>query len=209
MLSCVLTHFDIPPRRVWYDNACNAFDSEIIRVPWLLRYTMLVVDRFHFNGHGCCNVFNGNMHPFLDEDRSVSAEVINAIIEKGTSHIAYLKGENVIPFMKILFSQINATAVVRDRTGRTDLEDCDLLHLFRQYFTCCCLVCTRNGIVSEQMSGEQPDRSSQAASDGVFIFSRDNNQVAVQDVEHAMALRALLEEQREPEHSYVSGDDDE
>lgn len=83
------------------------------------------------------------MHRFLDEDRSVSAEVINAIIEKGTSHIAYLKGDNVVPSMKVLFAQINGTAVVRDRTELGDLEDVDLLPLFRKYFKCCCSLCTR------------------------------------------------------------------
>lgn len=110
---------------------------------------MLVVDRFHFNGHVCCNVFNGNMHRFLDEDRIVSAEVVNAIIEKGTSHIAYLKGDNVIPFMKVQFAQVNATAVVRDRIKRSDLEDEDLLALLRKFFKCRCSLCTGRGNVSD------------------------------------------------------------
>lgn len=49
-ISSLLTHFP-SSRRVLYDNACNSYDSAILRVPWLLRWTMLVVDRFHFTGH--------------------------------------------------------------------------------------------------------------------------------------------------------------
>lgn len=82
-----------------------------------------MIDRFHFSGHICCNTFNGNVHRILDSDRSVAAEVINSIIEKGTNHVAYLKGSNVIPFMKVLFGQINSVARVRDRLGRSDLQD--------------------------------------------------------------------------------------
>lgn len=91
-LSSITTHSDLPPHRVWYDIACNTVDSAITRVPWLLRHTMFVVDRFHFTGHITSNLFNGDMHRFLDEDTSVAAEIINAIIDKDTSHITYLKG---------------------------------------------------------------------------------------------------------------------
>lgn len=115
-LSSVLTHFHIPPRRFWYDNGCNTFDSAMIRIPWLMRWTMMVVDRFHYTGHTCFNVFNGNVHRTLDDDRSVAAEFINAVIDKATKHIAYLKGTNDIPFVKVFFAQMNLCTQVRDKT---------------------------------------------------------------------------------------------
>lgn len=52
-LSSFLTHFPVPPRHVFYDNACNLFSSAILRVPWLLHMTRMIVDRFHFVSHKC------------------------------------------------------------------------------------------------------------------------------------------------------------
>lgn len=162
-LSCILTHFAVPPRRGLYDNACNMFNSTITRIPWLLRYTMLVVDRFHCNGHNCCKVYNGNVHRFMDGCRSVSTEVINVIIDKGRSHIAYLKSNNVIPFMKVLFSQMNATAKVRDYIVKKDLEDVDVLRRFRDRFTYYCSACTASTTATARQY-----------TDGVSIFRRTN-----------------------------------
>lgn len=93
-LSSLVTHFPIPPRNIWYDNACNTYDSGMLQMPWLLRSSRLLVDRFHYTGHNCSNIFNGNQQNELDKDRSVAAEVINSIINKGTGHISYLDGNN-------------------------------------------------------------------------------------------------------------------
>lgn len=163
-LSSVLTHFAINPRRVWYDNACNTYDSAMIRVPWMLRSTMLVVDRFQYSGHTCCNIFNGNVHRSIDSDRSVAAEVINSIIARGTTHISYLNGSNVIPFMKILFAQMNASAQVRDRLGRGDLEEEEILQRYAEHFKCSFAICT------ELHEGG----GSYSTTGGISIFSRDN-----------------------------------
>lgn len=102
---------------------------------------MLVVDRFHFTGNNCENVFNENVHRLLDGDRSVAAEVINSVIDKCVSHIYYLRGNNVLPFMKILFSYLNSCEYKRGFIGRSDLEDEELGQLMRSRFTCngdCC-----------------------------------------------------------------------
>lgn len=112
------------------------YDSAILRIPWYLRYTMFLVDSFHYAGHTCCNVFNGNLHRFLDDGRSAAAEVINSAIEKCVSHITYLKGANVIPFMQVLFRNLNPVAQVRVRTGKGDLEDEDIASLIKASFMC-------------------------------------------------------------------------
>lgn len=87
---------------------------------------MFVVDRFHFTGHTCSNIYNGNMHRELDSDRIVAVEIINAIIDKGTSHITYLDGTNLIPFMRVFFAHLNGSATIKDRLGKGDLEDVDI-----------------------------------------------------------------------------------
>lgn len=80
-----------------------------------------MVDRFHYRGHICCKILNADLHKDMDGDRSVSAEVINSIINKGASHIAYLDRSNVQSFIKVIFGHVNANAVVLDNTGKADL----------------------------------------------------------------------------------------
>lgn len=174
-ISAVLTHFPVPPRRVWYDNACNTFDCAMTRIPWYLRYCMFVVDRFHFSGHNCSNIFNGSRHQQLDGDRSVAAEIINAIIDKGASHISYLDGRNVVPFMKVLFAQLNASARVRDYLGRADLEDEDILSLYRHSLKCTCPTCVR-----ARSNGDDP--IDDGAREAVSVFTRSNVMVPVDEL---------------------------
>lgn len=120
--SSLITHFQVPPRHVWYDNSCNMYDSAILRIPWFLHWTIFIVDRFHYAGHTCSNMFNDNLHRVLDNDRSTSAEVINSVIDKCVCHIAYLKGTNVIPFMRVLFGHLNSFEHVRDGSKKKDME---------------------------------------------------------------------------------------
>lgn len=176
-LSSVLTHFRIPPRRIWYDNACNTFDCAVSRVPWMLRWTTFMVDRFHYTGHTCYNAFNGSMHPMLDDDRTVAAEVLNAVLEKGSSHIAYLKGANVIPFMRVLFANMNATSHVRDSLLKDDLEDHDILELYRSTFDCICHICDMH-----RRSGTSRSTDDHGFRNGVFLFSRNNEQLPLPSV---------------------------
>lgn len=178
-LSTVLTHFPVPPRTVWYDNACNLYDSAITRIPWYLRWTRFMVDRFHYIGHTCSNMYNGDLQIILDEDRTVAAEVINSLIDNGTTHIAYLEGRNVIPFMKLLFAQVNGLAHVKDFLNRSDVEDEDLLQLYRRRFKCVCDFCVR------ESTDNVPPRDGNDDSpfvDGIAVWSRDNLLVPLRSV---------------------------
>lgn len=122
-----------------------------------------MVDRFHFTGHTCSNMYNGDLQKELDEDRSTAAETINAIIDKGTSHITYLDGSNVIPFMRVLFAHLNATAAVKDKIGKGDVEDIDMAEKYRHSFHCICTTCSTG--VASVTSGE------------VSVFTATNNLV--------------------------------
>lgn len=172
-LSAITTHFPIPPRNIWYDNACNTYDSGMLRIPWLLRWSRLLVDRFHYTGHNCSNIFNGDLHNDLDADRSVAAEVINSLINKGASHISYLEGKNVKPFMKVVFAYVNACAAVRDKLGRDDLEDDDVERLIAD--TCIfetCTECRRNNAECEAVYIPK----------GVYVFTKRNELVKMTDI---------------------------
>lgn len=180
-LSAVVMHFPVYPRRIWYDNAWNAFDSAIFRIPWFMRLTMLVVDIFQFSGNVWSNMFNGKIHRLLDTDISVAAEVINGIMDKVTSHIAYLKGNNLIPFMKIIFAEINAAALIRDYVQWDDLEDDNLIKLFRERFKCYCHMCTttRYDGKTDEASCAMQGSSMPGDGDGIDLFSRGNERLEI------------------------------
>lgn len=124
---------------------------------------------FSFQCPHFSNVFNGDMHHFLDEGRSVAAGIINAIIDRGTSHITYLKGDNVIPFMKVLFGKINATEHIIDALMCKDLEDDDHQQRFRDRFKCHCDICLEELNISLRLHGEHLDRNH-----GISLFTRAN-----------------------------------
>lgn len=82
------------------------------------------------------------MHQALDSDRSASAEAINSVIDNFVSYINYLKVDNILPFMKVLFTILNACSFIRVCMGRTDLEEKNLGKLFRTHFVCTWKGCT-------------------------------------------------------------------
>lgn len=43
-------------RIVVYDNACHVVNSSVLRDPRVLRYTWLLLDRFHGSNHSTCNL---------------------------------------------------------------------------------------------------------------------------------------------------------
>lgn len=82
-----------------------------------------------------CNIFTADLQKDLDGDRSVTAESINSIINKGAPCIAYLHSSNVHPIMKFIFGNVNATALVRVITGIDVLEEKDVWKHISAYFT--------------------------------------------------------------------------
>lgn len=113
-ISTVIAFLNFPPRTEWYDNACNMYDSALLRATFLLRYYALIVDRFHFKGHTCSNQYNTARYKSLTRQRSTAAEVMNAVVEKSANFIRYLKGTNVKPYLKILFAVHNFKSMLKD-----------------------------------------------------------------------------------------------
>lgn len=128
----------------------------------------MIVDRFHFMGQNCSNALNGNLHRILDDDRSVAAEVNNAIIDKCSRHISYLEGRNAVPFMKVLFAHLNAMAHIREHVRRDDLEDDEVGQLLREMFSCSC-----NNF---QYGSDEPFGT---PGDGVSVFTVHNHIVGI------------------------------
>lgn len=137
-LSSILTHFRVPPRAVFYDNACNLFTSVMIRVPWLLGVTRLTVDRFHYKSHKCCAYFSPDSYRQFDLQRTETAESINARIKQSLASTRYLKADNLISFLRVRFALINLSACFQQTYNRTDVEDEDLTQFFNTSVSCSC-----------------------------------------------------------------------
>ena len=141
-LTSILTHFRVPPRVVFYDNACNLFASALQRVPWLLHLSRMLVDRFHYKSHTCSSLFDPSSYRDLDAFKTTGAESINARIKKVLFFLRYLSGKNYVPFLRSRFALLNLGSMIRDETGKIDLEEATLWRKFQSYFVCECGLCT-------------------------------------------------------------------
>ena len=147
-LDSILTHFRIPPRVIFYDNACNLYASALLRVPWLLNQTRFLVDRFHYKSHTCSTFFDPSSYRELDLFKTTGEESINARIEKVLCFLRYLRGKNYVPFLRARFALLNLGSIIREETGKPDLEDVSLWRKFQNYFDCECALCTRHNSAS-------------------------------------------------------------
>lgn len=140
-ISTVLAFLNFPPRTLWYDNACNLYDSVLLRTPFVLRSCYFIVDRFHFQGHTCSNHYNPGRYKSLLEQRSVAAEVLNSVVDRSAGFIRYLHGENVRPFLRVMFALHNFHSMVKDRLNRRELPLMDIGRLYNDQFPCNCVLC--------------------------------------------------------------------
>jgi len=115
--------------------------SAILRGPWLLNQTRIVIDRFHSKGDICTNYFDADSHIGLTNNKTSSAESFNARIGKSTHHIRFLKGTNLILFLRIRFALLNLCAHFKSTFHRTDIEDEDLAAFLRTIYDCKCYLC--------------------------------------------------------------------
>lgn len=143
-LSSIIAHFQVPPRVVYYGNGCNLFASALMRVPWLLHFTRIVVDSFHFKGHTCSSFFDPDYYKSNDGQRSTTAESINARLEKSLSFLRYVKGEIYVSYLSARFAAVNLASMFRRKYGTRDLEDEDhedLSSFFLENCDCKCVAC--------------------------------------------------------------------
>lgn len=113
-ISTVISFLRFPPRTVWYDNACNFYDSALLQIPFVLRRSLLVVDRFHCQGHTCNNQFSPYIYKSFRGQRYVAAAVMNAVMDRSVSFLRYLNGDNIKPYLRALFAKHSFRPFVKD-----------------------------------------------------------------------------------------------
>ncbi len=127
-----------------YDNACNLSKSIILRTPWVLSETRLCCDRFHYRSHTCPSVFDPDSFRTLDEHRTSGAEATNARWATSRSHIRFLDGSNLIPFIIAKSIFINLRAHCKEKLNVWDVEDTDIAEFGRRVLPWKCIRCVKN-----------------------------------------------------------------
>lgn len=137
-LSTVASFFEILPENMFYDNGCNLRRGIITRLAFLFRYFKVLIDRFHFKSHICATVFDPTAYPRLDYERTSTAESINAVLAETRKHVRFLRGSNLIPFLRARMAILNIISYLRSTRTLHDIEDQDLIGFFDSLITCSC-----------------------------------------------------------------------
>ena len=156
-LSIALSHLKVPPVTILYDNACNALASAMLRVPWLLLFSYLIVDRFHYKAHTCNAFYNADSFKNLDPVKTSSAESVNAKIKKALYHMRFLRGESLVCYLNIRFALLNLNAKYYELKAKRDVEDVDMNKFYAELVPCNC-ACTQLDNYVTDLAREEAER---------------------------------------------------
>ena len=130
----------------------------------VLFFTFIIVDRFHYKGHGCNEFFDADQYQVLDSIKSSASESINAKIKKSLYHMRYLKGRILVNYLNVRFALLNLTTKYFETFGISDVEDVDLNKFYSNRISCHCQCSLHDR--SQQINNESDsDGSSDVASD--------------------------------------------
>jgi hypothetical protein len=126
---------------IFYDSGCNLFQSVIIRMKWALKGRRILTDRFHGEGHTCGPGFDAAQCENAVDDRTSSAESVNALLATVRASVRYIRPSNLVSFIAMRAMYINLCARWRFETGRADTEGAELNALGNRLMPCYCQRC--------------------------------------------------------------------
>ena len=132
--------FKIPPETIFYDNACNALLSALLPLPWILLFSFLVVDRFHYKSHKCHSFYDADRFQRFDDIKTSSAESINGRIKTSLRSMRFLRGETLVHYLNIRFALLNLNAKYYEKFAKQDVEDVNLNKFYSSLVPCNCAV---------------------------------------------------------------------
>ena len=208
-LSSVLMFFQKPPAVMLYDNACNTLDAALLRLPWLMMYSLLIVDRFHYKGHTCNSLFDADMYRLLDAIKSSAAESINAKIKRALYHMRFSRGNLLVYYLNVRFALLNLTTIYCEWTGKSDVEDIDLNEFYANLVQCNCTVTQLDDALNiEEYNKEHAQRdtinqnsglSVSGAGDQTEIIDNKNGEIADEVQIEQLVENTALEAQYHPQ----------
>lgn len=114
-LNNLVCRFPTLPRVTVYDNACNFARSVRLRMPWVLAQTNMMMDRFHYRTHCCTSLYDPDTFPMCYGLQTSRAEALNRRWSTSRTHIRYLYGSNLMPFINARAVFLNLRAQVREK----------------------------------------------------------------------------------------------
>ena len=156
-LSIALMFFKIPPETIFYDNACNALLSALLRLPWLLLFSFLVVDRFHYKSHKCHSFYDADRFQRFDDIKTSSAESINGRIKTSLRSMRFLRGETLVHYLNIRFALLNLNAKYYEKFAKRDVEDVNLNKFYSSLVPCNCAVSQFETVLSNYENESDDD----------------------------------------------------
>ena len=140
-LSVLLSRFRVLPRVCYYDNACNMSRFITLRCPWVYDNSIVVCDRFHYQGHTCNSICDPSSYGECSNHATSGAESVNHLWNFSKSYLRFLRPDNLIPFLAIRSIFLNVKACVRQVRNRQDISVQDIRKYVRNKWPCQCNKC--------------------------------------------------------------------
>jgi len=137
-LAIILMFFHIPPEIVLYDNACNCLASALLRIPWLLMFSFLIVDRFHYKGHSCNAFFDADRYKKLDTSKTSASEILNSKLKRSLYNMRFVAGETLVHYLNVRLALLNLNAKYYELHQKADMEDINVDEFYASLFQCSC-----------------------------------------------------------------------
>jgi len=156
-LAIILMFFAIPPEIILYDNACNCLSSALLRIPWLLVFSLIIVDRFHYKGHTCNAFFDADRYKTLDPVKTSAAEINNSRLKRSLYNMRFLSGETLVHYLNVRLALLNLNSKYYELHQKSDMEDANLEEFYASLFQCSCKTSLFLRDSNQLLQGNQED----------------------------------------------------
>lgn len=103
----LVRHWGKAPSWIFYDDACHAYTSALLREPDFFMESRFCVDRFHWNDHkACSDAFNPSMYEHMAQANTSVAEQFHAKLQKIRGQTASMRLGNFMEYVRH-FSYVN------------------------------------------------------------------------------------------------------
>lgn len=117
-----MTRFN-PLSTIYYDNARNLCQSTALRFSKLVEECKFLCDRFHYLSNTCSSAFDPDSYKVLDNSKTSSAEANNKMWKLSWTHVRFLNGYNLVPFLYCRALFIYLRAHLKDDGKSGDVEE--------------------------------------------------------------------------------------
>lgn len=97
--SAVISWFKELPRVAFYDNTCNLAWSVSLQFAWVMNQKRILCHRFHYRALRCSPELYPDSYADFNHLLTIGAESLNRQWASSSTNIAYLAGDNLIPFL--------------------------------------------------------------------------------------------------------------